>query len=322
MTVPVISSVVHENDVTIHVLTSKVFVPFFEHIPNVNLIALDKLGEHKGFIGIFRLFNQLRKYDFDAVVDLHDVLRTKTLRALFSLLFVKVAKIDKGRNGKADLIKNGYQNSTQLTSSFERYAAVFKSIGLKTNNSFSSIFSILPDLPQGFTKSPTEKWIGIAPFAKHVGKIYVYDKMQQVIKLLGNQDNIRIFLLGHKGDERDTLISWLPDFKNTDVLPEHFRLREELALMAHLDVVLSMDSANMHLASMVNVPVVSVWGATHRFAGFLGWGQSEENCVEIDLPCRPCSVFGNKPCHRKDYACMTQIQPETIVKRINNLLSK
>ena len=46
-------------------------------------------------------------------------------------------------------------------------------------------------------------------------------------------------------------------------------MRTELNLMSHLDVMLSMDSANMHLASLVNIPVVSVWGATHPYAGFM-----------------------------------------------------
>ena len=81
-------------------------------------------------------------------------------------------------------------------------------------------------------------------------------------------------------------------------------MEAELALMSHLDVMVSMDSGNMHLASLINTPVVTIWGATHPLAGFMGWNQSEENAVQVDLPCRPCSVYGNKPCSRKDYACL------------------
>ena len=94
----------------------------------------------------------------------------------------------------------------------------------------------------------------------------------------------------------------------------------ELALMSHLDVMVSMDSGNMHLASLVNTPVVSIWGATHPLAGFMGWGQSEQNAVQIDLSCRPCSVYGNKPCLRKDYACLHQITPAIITQRILSVI--
>jgi len=72
----------------------------------------------------------------------------------------------------------------------------------------------------------------------------------------------------------------------------------------------------MHLASLYNVPVISIWGATHHYAGFYGWGQDEKNIVGIDLNCRPCSVFGNKPCFRGDHACMNWISEKTIIEKV------
>jgi len=80
--------------------------------------------------------------------------------------------------------------------------------------------------------------------------------------------------------------------------------------------MLSMDSAGMHLASFKGTPVVSIWGATHHYAGFLGYGQSDDNIVADNIECRPCSVFGNKPCFRKDYACMHNIDPQAVVNQL------
>jgi ADP-heptose:LPS heptosyltransferase len=97
-------------------------------------------------------------------------------------------------------------------------------------------------------------------------------------------------------------------------------MSQELILMSHLDVMLSMDSANMHLASLTGIPVVSIWGATHPYAGFMGWNQTKDNAIQADLDCRPCSIFGQKPCKRGDYACMTMIKPETVVEKVNTLL--
>jgi len=99
-------------------------------------------------------------------------------------------------------------------------------------------------------------------------------------------------------------------------------MRQELILMSHLDVMLSMDSANMHLASLTATPVVSVWGATHPYAGFMGWNQDSENVIQLPLECRPCSIYGQKPCLRGDYACLNNIAPNTIVEHINKILSK
>jgi ADP-heptose:LPS heptosyltransferase len=97
---------------------------------------------------------------------------------------------------------------------------------------------------------------------------------------------------------------------------------DELILISCLDVMISMDSANMHFASLVNVPVVSVWGPTHPFAGFMGWNQSIENAVQTELYCRPCSVFGNKPCYRGDHACMNLLKPVSLVDKVKQVLEQ
>ena len=71
----------------------------------------------------------------------------------------------------------------------------------------------------------------------------------------------------------------------------------------------------MHMASLTGTTAVSVWGATSPLAGFLGWNQKKENCIELPLACRPCSIFGNKPCIYGDYRCMN-IPPEDVAGRI------
>jgi ADP-heptose:LPS heptosyltransferase len=78
----------------------------------------------------------------------------------------------------------------------------------------------------------------------------------------------------------------------------------------------------MHLASLVGVEVVSIWGATHPYAGFYGDNQNPLNAVQVNLACRPCSVFGNKPCWRGDHACMQQITTEMIINQIQTQLNQ
>ena len=161
-----------------------------------------------------------------------------------------------------------------------------------------------------------EKWIGIAPFAAHKGKIYPLEKMERVIELLLEREpNCRIFLFGGGAEERELLTQWESrhDRCTCALLGS---LYNELVLMSHLDTMVSMDSANMHLASLTGTRVVSVWGATHPFAGFMGWNQSPADAVQTTLPCRPCSIFGNKPCLHGDYPCLHSITPEEIVERV------
>ena len=94
------------------------------------------------------------------------------------------------------------------------------------------------------------------------------------------------------------------------------RLAQEMELISQLDVMVSMDSSGMHMASLVGVPVVSIWGATHPYAGFYGWGQDPKDAVQLDMWCRPCSIYGNKPCAFDEYPCMMNLRPQMVVEKV------
>jgi ADP-heptose:LPS heptosyltransferase len=118
--------------------------------------------------------------------------------------------------------------------------------------------------------------------------------MKEVVQLLTKQQKARVFLFGSKA-EAELLNGWANELENVESVAGKMAFSDELTHMAQLDLMISMDSANMHLASLFGVPVVSVWGSTHPYAGFYGWGQSGENAVQVELYCRPCSVFGTVP---------------------------
>ncbi len=148
--------------------------------------------------------------------------------------------------------------------------------------------------------------------------------MEKVIQqLIRHHPHSHIFLFGGGKNETPVMNTWAEKYPagGECFRPAPWHL-EELILMSHLRVMLSMDSGNMHLASLVNTPVVSIWGATHPYAGFMGWHQSPDNAVQLDMPCRPCSIYGNKPCMRGDFACMKNISPELIVEKVENVLNK
>ena len=131
---------------------------------------------------------------------------------------------------------------------------------------------------------------------------------------------VKVFLFGGGKSEQEVFDSWIAKYPSVVSMIGKLNMRTELNLMSHLDVMLSMDSANMHLASLVNIPVVSVWGATHPYAGFMGWKQLPVNTVQLDLSCRPCSVYGQKPCWRGDYACLRDITPEQVIAKIEGII--
>ena len=326
MTVPVIHSLATQYPQhRITVLSGPNIAALFAHLPaNVSFWGADLKETYKGFVGLNRLFNELKAEQFDYIADFHDVLRTKYLRLRFLLQGKKVAHIDKGRKGKKALTRSKNKIKVQQLSSFQRYANVLNRIGLPVRTDFKTIYPSRKGDLSAFSSitgtKGTDKWVGIAPFATHPGKIYPEKQMEQVIQCLDAQPNIRIFLFGGGKKEVEILSAWANKYPSATCIAGKLKIDAELALMSHLDAMVSMDSGNMHLASLVNTPVVSIWGATHPLAGFMGWQQSEQNAVQIDMPCRPCSVYGNKPCAEKGYACLHQITPQMIVEKINAIL--
>ena len=316
MTVPVVYDLATQYpDLEITMLSREIARHLFEQMPvNVHFIAADLEGRHKGLLGLCRLWRDAHLSDFDYIADFHDVMRTWWLRTEGCLRRKKIAKIDKGRKGKKALTRERNKVLSQQASSFDRYAKVLEQLGFPIKPSFVKLdYSNLCERQ----KQPNETWVGIAPFAKHPAKVYPMDKMKEVIKALSSKATL--FIFGGGKEEQRQIAELCAQYPNVQAAQSPHGLKGELALMGQLDVMLSMDSANMHLASLVGTRVVSIWGGTHPYAGFMGWNQKAADCIQLDLPCRPCSVYGNRPCRRGDYACMNGITPIQIVEKLGLL---
>ncbi|MDP9048252.1 MAG: glycosyltransferase family 9 protein [Bacteroidota bacterium] len=322
MTVPVIKALLAQNpEVQVTYISRPAFAAFFALIPRLNYISIDLEKEYNGFGGILKLFKELKTKKYDALADLHNNLRSKILRRLFRLSGLMYAYIDKGRNEKKQLTRFPGKVLKPLKLTTERYADVFRRLGLQLvleHRLIKQPGELAKEII-AITGEKTRQWMGIAPFAKHKGKIYPLERTEEVIYMLSDR-NVTIFLFGGSLFEEEICREWEARYKNVHSLVNRITMEQELTLISQLDVMLSMDSAGMHLASLEGVPVVSVWGATHHYAGFLGYGQSESNIVADDIECRPCSVYGDKPCFRKDYACLYNIDPLMIIKALNKFI--
>lgn len=325
MTIPLLYSLARTYPGNKFIFVSRErFGQFFINKPeNLHFIGIN-LDKYKGLTGLYKLYKELNAHKPDAVADLHDVLRTKILRRYFSIFGrTDVANILKGREEKKRLTRNKNKKREQLTSTFERYRDVFTRLGMPFTPEFTSLFNNrkgdIEEFKGIIPQKGNDKWVGIAPFAAHRGKIYPVEKMREVIALLAKKEGIKIFCFGNGPKEEAVVNKWCEEFPCTTSFLGKTNFSGELRLISHLDAMVCMDSANMHMASLVGTPTISIWGATSPLAGFLGWNQKAEDCIELPLDCRPCSIFGNKPCLHGDYRCMN-IPPEAIAKKITDKL--
>ncbi|MGN7865595.1 glycosyltransferase family 9 protein [Chryseobacterium sp.] len=307
MTVPVFREFLEQNPgVEIIMVSRKNFEALFAGIPNVKFKGID-LDDYKGFFGLRRLSNELiKEFNPDCIANLHDVIRTKILDKIYVRKGLKVFKIDKGKEEKEHLTDVWNLEKVQLKKTVERYADVFRNMGFKIelSNKLRPV-------------SEQKSGIGFAPFAQHKGKMLPLEKSYELARILAKKHTVYFFGGGKK--ETETLAQWEQQIPNTKNLSGKLNLTEELNTIAELELMISMDSANMHLASLMGTRCISIWGATHPYAGFLGFGQSEDDVVQVkDLSCRPCSVFGDKECYRGDWACLEEFDIQKVVDRVNS----
>lgn len=299
MTLPVIYSVARQfPDVEFTLLTRPFFRRLFINAPS-NLRIEDFADTSFG--GLLKTIGRLRAEKFTAVADLHDMLRTRLIRR--SVGADRVAVVDKARSRRKELTRD--KSRSYQPSYIERYRRVFAALGLPAELTFTSLFP----------ESAKRVGVGIAPFARYQTKTYPPELMEQVARRL-TDSNIPVFLFGARGAEAEQLTKWAERNPALTVLAGTLTLEEELERISRLRLMVSMDSANMHLASLVATPVVSIWGSTIPQCGFMGYRQNPANALWLDLPCQPCSVAGLPECPLGTCACLKDLTPQTVAAKI------
>ncbi|WP_417200945.1 glycosyltransferase family 9 protein [Bizionia sp.] len=319
MTVPVLRAFTQQYpSVKITVLTRAFFAPLFRDLKNVTVFPADVKNKHKGLVGLYKLSRELKKENCDAIADLHKVLRTKVLKPLLGV--PKVATVDKGRKAKKALTQGKIFEPLKTT--HQRYADVFETLGFPldlTKPNYPIPAALNPNVSR-IIGSTNKKRIGIAPFAAHEGKKYPLELMEQVVKELSKDYQVLLFgggkkevqVLNYLESEADGIIN----------MAGKLSFNEELDVISNLDVMLSMDSGNAHLAAMLGVNVVTIWGVTHPFAGFAPFNQPADYALVADrklYPKIPTSIYGNKyPDDYKDAAGSVPV--ERVVEKVRTVL--
>lgn len=325
MTVPVLKALrVQYPDVKITVVSHQFFKPLFNTIPNLNFFGVDLANRHKGFWGIFKLFADLRKLKVNAIADLHNVLRSKIIRTLFKLTGKQVVYTDKGRDDKKELTKLEVKEIKPVKNMFHRHADTFAALGYPINlelSKFPDKLKLSDNVVALARGTKNNCWLGIAPYAQYDSKIYPDDLMAQVIAQLAENTSLTIFLFGSKA-EKEKLENLQQGKSNVVLVPGAVSFEEEITLISNLDVLLAMDSGNAHIAAMLGVKVVTLWGATHPYAGFMPFMQPMEYAIvsnRNEYPFLPTSVYGNKVVPGYENAMRT-IKPETVIAKIVKIL--
>lgn len=326
MSIPVIRALTEKHpECKITVLSKPFFKPLFDKIPQVSFFAAQVNTKHKGILGLFKLYRELKKENITHVADFHNVLRSKILRTLFIFNGNPCICINKGRTEKKALTRTKNKIFKQLKTSHQRYAEVLNKLGFNLDLSNPTLIEKkkLSEKITLITGLKKDTWIGIAPFAAFKGKVYPLQLMEEVIKEMASK-GFKIFLFGGGKHEVKILNTIEKTYKNVINLAGQLSFKEELEVISKLDLMVSMDSGNAHLAAMQQVKTITLWGVTHPYAGFAPFHQPDDYCLISDLekyPKIPCSIYGNKVINGYENV-METISPDRVIEKIMSVLSK
>ena len=315
LSVPVIHSVVNQNpETTFYLLTRQRFKDLFEPINRLKLLTPDFNKDYQGLRGLFLLRKKLDLKQFDHIIDIHNVIRSR----IITIGAKQVYRLDKQRQARRAVInKKSTQSLTPMTLC---YGDVFRQAGYKLDQ-----IAVDPTLYKPkqscLSARPAVRRIGYAPFSVHKQKAVPISKSIEILAMLKEMP-VEVSLYGGEDDIAQARL--LEGYISGANFVGQYPLRTELRTMADLDLMISADSANGHLASIVGVPVMTIWGATDYRFGFGPWASTPDDYISFgtDLDCHPCSVFGKKPCKRGDLACLSKIDVKFIADRLLSKLNR
>jgi ADP-heptose:LPS heptosyltransferase len=321
LTLPVIRGVLQDNpDVQIVMVTRYKFANFFSGIDRLVVLPFHPDGVHHGLSGLLKLFREIRQYRYCCAIDLHSILRTWILDVMLMFTGLRVYRVKKYRKLRRKILSRK-NHGLMMPHTVARYLRVFEKAGL-TGKIWESGFPPEVDKIRSGSLSKSTIRIGIAPVSKHITKNWGLRNVSHLISMLRSQYSVEIHLFGGIEDQ-----SVLDSLSGQAVVNHagYINPDDELSTIRLMDVFVSMDSANMHLASLAGVPTISIWGATDPSLGFAPVGQPDEYALRADpadVFCRPCSVYGEIPCRRTDFPmiCMESIKPEQVLDKIKEIL--
>ena len=314
MTIPVIYSFARAYpEKEIYVLTRPLFAKLFVNAPeNVHLIKADYKKDYDGMAGNARLLKELKRYRFSEVADFHDVMRSWMIDTYFALRGKRVSKLDKDRDGRINLLKD---RNIQV-SYIDRYVKVLNRLGYTFDLTFDSVFGAEKPKSPVDIKHPA---LGIAPFARYKTKEYPLELLNVMIDEL-EKKGVNIYLFGGKENVAE-IEKIVARHTRCVSMAGKYQIEDELKIMGNMDLMLSMDSANQHMAALAGVKCLSLWGSTVPYGGFQGYNQNPADAFWADLDCQPCSISGKAECPlHKDSECMRRLNRSLIVDTILDIL--
>ena len=293
----------------IHYLTKKAFAGILEGNPYV-----DKVHAIDAAVG--EVLDELKKENFDCIVDLHHNLRSMQVKRKLRVAHYSFHKL----NYAKWLMVRLKINRLPAVHIVDRYMDTIKQLGVE-NDGMGLDFFIpasdevnINDLPESFRKG----YLGFVIGAAHVTKRLETEKIISVCKKIGRP----VVLLGGKEDMATASLIEAALGSMVYNACGKYKLNQSASLIRQAEEIVTHDTGLMHIAAAFQKPIVSVWGNTVPEFGMTPYlaNRGGSEMVQVKgLSCRPCSKIGYSKCPRGHFKCMRDISEDELISKIKLL---
>ncbi|MFI5164367.1 MAG: glycosyltransferase family 9 protein [Bacteroidia bacterium] len=310
LTSPVIRCVKQQmKNAEVHYLTKKSFSGILENNPYVNkLYTIEK--------NISEISKELKKENYDFVVDLHHNLRSAQVKSLLN----KKSKSFHKLNIEKWLMVNLRINKLPNIHIVDRYFETVRSLEVKNDGKGLDYF--IPEKDEvALTTFPSEfqrGYVGFVIGAKYFTKQLPKEKIISICKKISQP----VILLGGKEDFEKGKIICESVATNIYNACGKYNLNQSASLVKQAKKIITHDTGLMHIAAAFKKEIVSVWGNTiPGFGMYPYYGNVEVLSLKSqvqNLNCRPCSKLGFSKCPKKHFKCMNEINEDEIIRFVNS----
>ncbi|MCX7833900.1 MAG: glycosyltransferase family 9 protein [Ignavibacteria bacterium] len=285
-----------------------------------NTIVYDKHGKDKGYSSFKMLANRIKFRRYDAIISPHRSLRS-TLLSYFSKSELTISFDNSTMSFLYDRRIPYKKNVHEI----QRNLMLLEPLGIKETEIVKPELNISEEdkkivelLLKRFNIAENDNFITVAPGTIWYTKQFPPHKLIKVLDLLAKQD-IKVIFVGGKGDiEISKYILDKTENKNINIAAGKLNILQSAELIRRSKLILTNDSAPLHLANAVGTKVIAVFGATVPEFGFYPYGKNDVIFETKGLKCRPCSIHGGKKCPIKTFECFERIEEEKIYNEIIN----
>ncbi len=298
LTTPVVRVLKTQLEVEIHYLTKHFYTPLLDLNPYVD--HLHQLQDR-----LPSLYENLRKLDFDFIVDLHANLRSFRLKQALSKRSRSFKKMNIEKwlmvNFKIDFLSNRHI--------VDRYLDSVSVLGVENDGRGLDAYY----RENKSIQMPKEPYVVLAMGGAHQTKKLPPHALKKLCALI----DVPIAVIGGKedaavGQELSRAYGHITNYAG------ELNLHGSAQLIDYSKLVISHDTGMMHLAASLKKPVISIWGNTiPKFGMFPYYPRDWEGRAprfEVDVSCRPCSKIGYSKCPKGHFRCMEDQDLEAIAR--------